>query len=103
MADFIFLLMIRRPPRSTLFPYTTLFRSVPEKLRGMFDGLGVPGEVLDRDGGRRPERGTSERESRDRKSTRLNSSHSQISYAVFCLKKKTTCKYPYSQSTFYCL
>src|SRR6266567_7156020 len=68
---FFFFLMIRRPPRSTLFPYTTLFRSArrnrpwprcrPWRLR--------------------PRR-------RDRKSTRLNSSHSQISYAVFCLKKK---------------
>src|SRR2546430_5648413 len=70
--------MIRRPPRSTLFPYTTLFRS----------------QAADRPGGRghRPgaARGGSSR-SRvrgDRKSTRLNSSHSQISYAVFCLKKK---------------
>src|SRR5437773_9778262 len=75
--------MIRRPPRSTLFPYTTLFRSRPEP------GEEVPqmqrravtrhvGEALDRDaigGG-------------DRKSTRLNSSHITISYAVFCLKKK---------------
>src|SRR2546430_7958625 len=92
--------MIRRPPRSTLFPYTTLFRSIPAR-RGMgtrieirmpdpscnpylaftvmlasgLDGVKNrmdPGEPVDR----------------DRKSTRLNSSHSQISYAVFCLKKK---------------
>src|SRR2546430_11642757 len=69
--------MIRRPPRSTLFPYTTLFRSrgggdrqiAPESL----DQLEAPRAAADRI---------------DRKSTRLNSSHSQISYAVFCLKKK---------------
>src|SRR2546430_12241174 len=75
-----FFLMIRRPPRSTLFPYTTLFRSRAEVgdgpgRRGL-DGLAVP---VDKDG--------AEAEG-DRKSTRLNSSHSQISYAVFCLKKK---------------
>src|SRR5574341_2374017 len=68
-----FFLMIRRPPRSTLFPYTTLFRSrlVPPARR-----TGPPG-----DGGRG-------RRARDRKSTRLNSSHQLSSYAVFCLKKK---------------
>src|SRR5205085_5870140 len=65
--------MIRRPPRSTLFPYTTLFRSSPRALhpvglRHLTFRVGEQGE--------------------DRKSTRLNSSHSQISYAVFCLKKK---------------
>src|ERR1035437_10466583 len=70
----IFFLMIRRPPRSTLFPYTTLFRSVtPEKEH----------ECRGRLGFRREHRGPS-----DRKSTRLNSSHANISYAVFCLKKK---------------
>src|SRR2546430_10866767 len=70
-----FFLMIRRPPRSTLFPYTTLFRSRPgfhgreQRVEGAFTvGHGALRE--------------------DRKSTRLNSSHSQISYAVFCLKKK---------------
>src|SRR2546429_5056034 len=71
--------MIRRPPRSTLFPYTTLFRSVAGEPVGGDDvevagedvlALDVPGEV------------------QDRKSTRLNSSHGYISYAVFCLKKK---------------
>src|SRR3712207_7690385 len=96
--------MIRRPPRSTLFPYTTLFRShrgrgalvrldrledreiglwvghrpegsLPHADAANLDGLGHPGE--------RPE---------DRKSTRLNSSHANISYAVFCLKKKKTCQ-----------
>src|SRR6266567_5012188 len=68
---FFFFLMIRRPPRSTLFPYTTLFRSGSARLAGWSIHV-PPGPV------RRP----------DRKSTRLNSSHSQISYAVFCLKKK---------------
>src|SRR2546427_1313733 len=89
--------MIRRPPRSTLFPYTTLFRSLR---RPIADGLAEPGDValvgLERDaGGRVDEHGdTAARQAgrqgpaRDRKSTRLNSSHSQISYAVFCLKKK---------------
>src|SRR2546430_6470907 len=71
-----FFLMIRRPPRSTLFPYTTLFRSPrPDRLRVVY--LDHTARLS---GG--------ELESRDRKSTRLNSSHSQISYAVFCLKKK---------------
>src|SRR2546427_7440744 len=75
---FFFFLMIRRPPRSTLFPYTTLFRSLccrgraRELCRGCRTAAGVGGD------GRQV----------DRKSTRLNSSHSQISYAVFCLKKK---------------
>src|SRR2546430_10370526 len=67
--------MIRRPPRSTLFPYTTLFRSRPEH-----DG---DERARERDGGE-----AAAAAARDRKSTRLNSSHSQISYAVFCLKKK---------------
>src|SRR5258708_28619106 len=68
--------MIRRPPRSTLFPYTTLFRS-PGLVRPLQGGGGE-----DDQGGRTPCRGG------DRKSTRLNSSHQIISYAVFCLKKK---------------
>src|SRR2546430_13082070 len=77
--------MIRRPPRSTLFPYTTLFRSHPEPDR-------AGGHLSPARGAARPlhvriEGGLSY-EGRDRKSTRLNSSHSQISYAVFCLKKK---------------
>src|SRR5579859_8208524 len=67
---FFFFLMIRRPPRSTLFPYTTLFRS------------GCPAWAIDRH-----DLADLHRQA-DRKSTRLNSSHSQISYAVFCLKKK---------------
>src|SRR2546422_1866538 len=66
--------MIRRPPRSTLFPYTTLFRSKPCPLRG-------PGHAVT------PQR-PRPCSTRDRKSTRLNSSHGYISYAVFCLKKK---------------
>src|SRR2546430_5449676 len=73
-----FFLMIRRPPRSTLFPYTTLFRSRAHELGIQVD---VRGEVVYL-------RGEVVTEERDRKSTRLNSSHSQISYAVFCLKKK---------------
>src|SRR5436190_9856085 len=74
-VDFFFL-MIRRPPRSTLFPYTTLFRSVREmlaKLKAEFESKYGPMTVSQEE---------------DRKSTRLNSSHTVISYAVFCLKKK---------------
>src|SRR3712207_7314376 len=88
----LFFLMIRRPPRSTLFPYTTLFRSNPIEYEGTFPlpeaqldrflmrihlGYPTPGDevaMMDRQ--------------QDRKSTRLNSSHANISYAVFCLKKK---------------
>src|SRR6266853_4976299 len=74
--------MIRRPPRSTLFPYTTLFRS---RSAG-----GRPGPGRWRRSDRAPGPSSPRRPPapRDRKSTRLNSSHSQISYAVFCLKKK---------------
>src|SRR5688572_31520776 len=69
--------MIRRPPRSTLFPYTTLFRSDSTLARYQVVIFALTtGDVLSED-------------DEDRKSTRLNSSHSQISYAVFCLKKKT--------------
>src|SRR5437868_15007731 len=71
---FFFFLMIRRPPRSTLFPYTTLFRS-----HGLCDAA-IPHLT-------RPPMGSLSGQ-RDRKSTRLNSSHVSISYAVFCLKKK---------------
>src|SRR5206468_11177446 len=85
--SFSFSLMIRRPPRSTLFPYTTLFRSrdvadeaLAHRRQHMVDG------VQDRDVVQ-PAREQRERRI-DRKSTRLNSSHDQISYAVFCLKKK---------------
>src|SRR2546421_4323557 len=74
--------MIRRPPRSTLFPYTTLFRSAPSRSAPV---LLSPFGVAEREKER-------ERGHEDRKSTRLNSSHDQISYAVFCLKKKKTKK-----------
>src|SRR3712207_7953591 len=91
--------MIRRPPRSTLFPYTTLFRSEEaalgdgdhedqchedERLRRGVPELGVRERRED------PCREDVQRRLRDRKSTRLNSSHANISYAVFCLKKKNT-------------
>src|SRR2546430_8695266 len=93
--------MIRRPPRSTLFPYTTLFRSDPEAVLLIAEMMqhvetpqGAPGPCF------RPavmhiimhhvvREITVDKAHQDRKSTRLNSSHSQISYAVFCLKKKT--------------
>src|SRR5256885_3919252 len=75
--------MIRRPPRSTLFPYTTLFRS------GFFDGLVAPSDWWIRHAVYGAGRvGSSASAFEDRKSTRLNSSHLVISYAVFCLKKK---------------
>src|SRR5438445_6771337 len=77
---FFFFLMIRRPPRSTLFPYTTLFRS--HLGFGGVDRLVALHLVRDRVS--RPHK----MERQDRKSTRLNSSHANISYAVFCLKKK---------------
>src|SRR5256885_9368510 len=85
--------MIRRPPRSTLFPYTTLFRSRP-RIGGQHARRAVDATGMHRLAGnpRRPNPCQApERESRrrkDRKSTRLNSSHLVISYAVFCLKKK---------------
>src|SRR3712207_8563788 len=91
----LFFLMIRRPPRSTLVPYTTLFRSPEQHGRGAARGrpTGHPRRVgrddRERDG--LPEHlGQHERGEHggDRKSTRLNSSHANISYAVFCLKKK---------------
>src|SRR2546421_6604819 len=92
MFELFFFLMIRRPPRSTLFPYTTLFRSDPCK-RLEKEGFSVTYLTPARSGliepaafaaALRPARSAR----RDRKSTRLNSSHDQISYAVFCLKKK---------------
>src|SRR5215813_14499597 len=86
VSFFFFFLMIRRPPRSTLFPYTTLFRSGGRVRKGNAGGLPVP--VPDfRGRPRNPDRQQVVRQ--DRKSTRLNSSHVRISYAVFCLKKKT--------------
>src|SRR2546430_4303308 len=81
--------MIRRPPRSTLFPYTTLFRSGAPRAVGGHDGHRGQLEDPDTAGPVRRVRAVHHpRLERDRKSTRLNSSHSQISYAVFCLKKK---------------
>src|SRR5688572_31008971 len=82
--------MIRRPPRSTLFPYTTLFRSLAE-LGLVLLAVGLPRRDV-RPAGRGHLKPV--QVERDRKSTRLNSSHSQISYAVFCLKKKKTCLSP---------
>src|SRR2546430_6006881 len=88
--------MIRRPPRSTLFPYTTLFRSDDYTLGRLLKESGARQRLLDgvglvrcrwHEGALNVARGL---EKKDRKSTRLNSSHSQISYAVFCLKKKKT-------------
>src|SRR5687768_17836085 len=75
--------MIRRPPRSTLFPYTTLFRSALALARGIHQDL----PALRDECSSASVRGWTEEQ--DRKSTRLNSSHGYISYAVFCLKKKT--------------
>src|SRR3712207_7530256 len=99
----IFFLMIRRPPRSTLFPYTTLFRSsalVLVRDKADADHPAIPGGEVSR-----PVAGgsmtactdarcgaTTCRKGEDRKSTRLNSSHANISYAVFCLKKKLKIK-----------
>src|SRR3712207_7438980 len=95
MLLYFFFLMIRRPPRSTLFPYTTLFRSRPGGLdRHVTDHRHLAPRV-----GHRAARAVDRRlqleeilagldDQRDRKSTRLNSSHANISYAVFCLKKK---------------
>src|SRR3712207_8613981 len=88
---FVFFLMIRRPPRSTLFPYTTLFRSGSSLGHQRHRARGEP--VLPQSGPH-PQLGGCGRLPRapaargDRKSTRLNSSHANISYAVFCLKKK---------------
>src|SRR2546430_11137103 len=83
--------MIRRPPRSTLFPYTTLFRSRLHDHRHCVGEQDRDEREGERESLPRPEQRTSDRRcaDKDRKSTRLNSSHSQISYAVFCLKKKT--------------
>src|SRR5688572_31030138 len=94
----LFFFTIRRPPRSTLFPYTTLFRSI-------FSTHGRPS----RHGVQNPQDSCAKKCSRfaqescglDRKSTRLNSSHSQISYAVFCLKKKKTTQTTTGNSLFH--
>src|SRR2546421_7088858 len=99
--------MIRRPPRSTLFPYTTLFRSLAvfdvfDKWfrRSDFEGCSFLKVLLEHDDRGHPVRKAAE--AQDRKSTRLNSSHDQISYAVFCLKKKkkqTTASITYRSRT----
>src|SRR3712207_8430933 len=90
---FFFFLMIRRPPRSTLFPYTTLFRS--HRLRraqgwrlSLRSDLKLAQSRVERHGFREAQ--MADQWLLDRKSTRLNSSHANISYAVFCLKKKNT-------------
>src|SRR2546422_7930633 len=102
--------MIRRPPRSTLFPYTTLFRSVTavrlrdlktgtvteKRCDGVFVAIGhSPNTKLFRDQLKLDERGYILTHDGDRKSTRLNSSHGYISYAVFCLKKKKKRSYDF--------
>src|SRR3712207_7500122 len=100
-----FFLMIRRPPRSTLFPYTTLFRSarvIASPAPSAYTGAHVadlPATDEPRGGAGpagRARRPGSDRRRRDRKSTRLNSSHANISYAVFCLKKKVKSHGPHS-------
>src|SRR2546426_7646584 len=83
---FFFFLMIRRPPRSTLFPYTTLFRSI-QRVEPRAEVGPLDTRVLQQHE-HRDEHLHVSAERRDRKSTRLNSSHLVISYAVFCLKKK---------------
>src|SRR3989442_5296362 len=96
MATHFFFLMIRPPPRSTLFPYTTLFRSRPgpSSRRASSDpDVGAAARRAGQHEGRRrapvqPAAGRARREPHDLKSTRLNSSHVRISYAAFCLKKK---------------
>src|SRR3712207_6988854 len=94
-ADIVFFLMIRRPPRSTLFPYTTLFRSHAIELRPgggakIARSAGASVQLVAKEGAFAQLRMPSGeiRNVEDRKSTRLNSSHANISYAVFCLKKK---------------
>src|SRR5436305_2578852 len=88
-----FFLMIRRPPRSTLFPYTTLFRSLCTRASsGTRSAPPRPGGAAQIGCRTRPARCT-----RDRESTRLNSSHVRISYAVFCLKKKKKKNIKYKQ------
>src|SRR3712207_8762140 len=91
--EIIFFLMIRRPPRSTLFPYTTLFRSFADQvqaalLRHLQCGV-VPKMPIQEQVGQGEQAGDPAQQilHQDRKSTRLNSSHANISYAVFCLKK----------------
>src|SRR3712207_8785749 len=93
LCHLFFFLMIRRPPRSTLFPYTTLFRSYtgPVSFGADIDGDGKQEVVNGRSVYKHD--GSLKCANTDRKSTRLNSSHANISYAVFCLKKKQTTYY----------
>src|SRR2546422_3537670 len=93
---YFFFLMIRRPPRSTLFPYTTLFRSLCRRSGGCVTGNHVYAARLHDVRFRQLETGLPAR-FQDRKSTRLNSSHGYISYAVFCLKKKNKDNMPRRQ------
>src|SRR2546422_1832901 len=104
LSSSFFFLMIRRPPRSTLFPYTTLFRSGNvghldarhgiEQLRAKVRKRAVAGRAeVELSRARLGECDQLPHRFRDRKSTRLNSSHGYISYAVFCLKKKKTLAY----------
>src|SRR3712207_8672101 len=101
--------MMRRPPRSTRFPYTTLCRSIPERARDVRGGLGRQLARVEGHGLAAPLEDARRREAddaraqhgdclvfevADRKSTRLNSSHANISYAVFCLKKTNTARSP---------
>src|SRR3712207_1717919 len=95
--------MIRRPPRSTLFPYTTLFRSPERLLAGRNPEVRAVGArphlgEHSRQAGQGDQRDGGQRAREDRKSTRLNSSHANISYAVFCLKKNKP--YPRGQSVY---
>src|SRR5689334_24380745 len=92
LPAFFFLLMIRRPPRSTLFPYTTLFRS------GGFIFLKLKYKITSYTILITPPKTNG---AEDRKSTRLNSSHSSISYAVFCLKKKTLKQFSTDRKLYY--
>src|SRR5947209_9045795 len=100
--------MRRRPPRSTLFPYTTLFRSSAPRASGRTPSRVLPTPILrhradDLLAELRPdlleERAVGGRPAQDRKSTRLNSSHANISYAVFCLKKKNNKKITRTKAT----
>src|SRR5256885_8472630 len=92
--------MIRRPPRSTLFPYTTLFRSQEQREHGRIQRAPDEGQRAELARHRVPGGGRVRRVALDRKSTRLNSSHLVISYAVFCLKKKNRPAFHYTRSAF---
>src|SRR3712207_8196006 len=100
--------MIRRPPRSTLFPYTTLFRSMMECKKALTETGGDEAKAIQflRERGlasaKKKEGRVAAEGVVDRKSTRLNSSHANISYAVFCLKKKNKRQSGLSKSILYC-